>query len=222
MSVVGNLSKQWLETISDKLSNYGDFQQVFVNTWWSSSQQRLVKCSICQRKYDRRSNLTLSVYFLKCTKMALHLEPIPTVTEMIEAMRYHFPIQVQRAMLSTQLSSIRDAVDLPKRIELMESRGSFQKKKKPMNNMTAPYANDNRPLPPWTNYDRNRNQGQVCNVQRYKSQNYRPCRYDQGKDDNSGDEESQNFHSRSLCNSSDRGPRKESPRIEHRRHNRGK
>lgn len=86
-------------------------------------------CSIYQGKYDQRSNLTLSVYFLKHTKMALHFEPIPTDTEVIEAIRYHFPIQVQGAMLSTQLSSIGDAVDLLKRIELMESQDSFQKKK---------------------------------------------------------------------------------------------
>jgi hypothetical protein len=105
-SVIGKLSKQWLEAVSDKLKNYGDFKQAFLNMWWSPSQQSLVKCSIYQGKYDRGSNLTLSGHFLKYATMASYLEHRPSDTEVIEAIRYHFPIHIQRTMLGTQLRSI--------------------------------------------------------------------------------------------------------------------
>jgi hypothetical protein len=41
-SVVGKFSRQWLEDVSDKLKSYEDFKQVYLNTWWSPSQQSLV------------------------------------------------------------------------------------------------------------------------------------------------------------------------------------
>jgi hypothetical protein len=105
-SVVGNLSRQWLEAISGKLKSYEGFRQAFLSAWWSPSQQSLVKCSIYQGKYDRRSKLTLSGRFLKCAAMASHLERRPSDTEVIEAIRCHFPIHVQRAMLGTQLRAV--------------------------------------------------------------------------------------------------------------------
>jgi hypothetical protein len=64
-SAVGCLCRRWLEAISDKLKNYEDFRQAFLSTWWSSSHQILVKHSIYQAKYDRRTGLTLSGHFLK-------------------------------------------------------------------------------------------------------------------------------------------------------------
>jgi hypothetical protein len=100
-SVVGCLSRQWLEAISEKLKNYEDFRQAFLSTWWSSSHQNLVKHSIYQAKYNRRSGLTLSGHFLKYATMASYPEPRPSDTEVIEATRYHFPLQVQRVMLGT-------------------------------------------------------------------------------------------------------------------------
>jgi hypothetical protein len=39
--------------------------------------------------------MSLSVHFLKYATMASYLDPKPTEVEVIEAMRYHFPISVQ-------------------------------------------------------------------------------------------------------------------------------
>jgi hypothetical protein len=53
--------------------------------------------------------------------MASYLEPRPTDEEVIEAIRYHFPSSAQQAMLSTQLRSVGEALDLLKRIEMLEA-----------------------------------------------------------------------------------------------------
>jgi hypothetical protein len=42
-------------------------------------------------------------------------------TEVIEAIRNHFPINVQRVVLGTQLHSIGEALDLLKKVELVEN-----------------------------------------------------------------------------------------------------
>jgi hypothetical protein len=52
--------------------------------------------------------------------MASYLEPRPTDVEVIEAIRHHFPVMVQRAMIGTQLSTVGEALDLWKRVEMME------------------------------------------------------------------------------------------------------
>jgi hypothetical protein len=87
----------------------------------------LVKCNIYQTKYDWKSNLTYSGHFLKYATLASHLELKPSDTEVIEAIRYHFPINVQRIMLGTQLQTIGDALNLLKRVELMEGNDSCSK-----------------------------------------------------------------------------------------------
>jgi hypothetical protein len=126
-SIIGQMSKQWVETVSRNLPNYNAFKKSFLNTWCSASRQTLVKCSLYQGKYNRDSNLTLSGHFLKYAIMASYLEPRPTDVEVIETIRYHFPWGVQRAMLSNQLHTIEGTLDLLKRIEVMEASEGFQK-----------------------------------------------------------------------------------------------
>jgi hypothetical protein len=107
-SIVGQMGKQWIETVSRNLPDYEAFRKTFLNTWWSSSRQSLFKINLYQGKYNRNSNLSLSGHFLKYATMASYLDPRPTDVEVIEAIRYHFPIAVQRAMLTNQLRTIEE------------------------------------------------------------------------------------------------------------------
>jgi hypothetical protein len=63
-SLNGVLSRQWTETVSHQLSDYEAFKKVFLRTWWSTAQQSLVKCSLCQGKYNRQSNPLYLLIFL--------------------------------------------------------------------------------------------------------------------------------------------------------------
>jgi hypothetical protein len=78
-------------------------------------------------KYDRKSNLSYSGHFLKYATLASHLEPKLSDTEVIEAIRNHFPINVQRVMLGKQIQTIEDALDLLKRVELMKEHNPYFK-----------------------------------------------------------------------------------------------
>jgi hypothetical protein len=57
--------------------------------------------------------------------MASYLESRPTDMEVIEAVRRHFPVMVQRAVIGTQLSMVQETLDLLKRLEMMEGDGSY-------------------------------------------------------------------------------------------------
>jgi hypothetical protein len=71
-----------------------------------------------------KTNLALGQVYrcpaiLKYTAMASYLEPTPTDVEVIEAIRHHFLVMVQRAMIGIQLSTVGVALDLLRRVEMM-------------------------------------------------------------------------------------------------------
>jgi hypothetical protein len=84
----------------DQITNYDNFKQELLKTWWSTPQQSLVRCKLYQDKYTKHSNLSLSAYFLKYATLASYLKPKPTENEIIEALRFHYPFVVQRAIVN--------------------------------------------------------------------------------------------------------------------------
>jgi hypothetical protein len=173
-SMIGSLSKQWIEAIAPRLPNYEAFKEAFLNTWWSTSRQSLVKCTLYQTRYDRRSGLSLSAHFLKHVNMAAYLDSRPSDMELIEALRAHYPVGVQRAMLTNQLQTIEQALDLLRRVELMEHAENYQRPYPPtQNSQQYQRSGNNRNQ---SDLRRN-NQAQVSKVQfspsRNRSRGYR-------------------------------------------------
>ncbi|PNF21080.1 hypothetical protein B7P43_G06062 [Cryptotermes secundus] len=145
------------------VADYEAFKKAFLNTWWSTSRQSLVKCTLYQAKYDRRSGLSLSGRFLKYVTMASYLNPRPSDGELIEAIRAHYPIGVQRAMLTNQMQTIEQALDLLKRVELMEQSENY-----PRPPMQPHNSNPNRP---GNNPHRGHNHAQVRQLKLFPSRN---------------------------------------------------
>jgi hypothetical protein len=77
---------------------------------------------------------------MKHATTAFYLEPKLNPNEIVEILRNHYPIHIQRIMLSSQLNSIEDALDLLKRVEVMEQSESSQR-----THQQAPYHNPNPP-----------------------------------------------------------------------------
>jgi hypothetical protein len=57
--------------------------------------------------------------------IAFYLDPKRSDIEIIEAISYHYPLNIQRAMLN--MKNISEALDLLKRIEVMENREHYHK-----------------------------------------------------------------------------------------------
>jgi hypothetical protein len=184
-SIVGQLCSQWVETVSCNLSDYDAFRSAFLKTWWSDSHQSLVRCKLYQGRYNRSSNLSLSGYFLKYATMASYLNPRPSDIEVIEAIRYHFPVNIQRAMLSNQLRTIDDTLVLLRRVEVLETGEAFPRPHQVPQNQSQnaprqganPSANDRRgPAPNHVrqlqSYQNNRNKNN-WNNRRYHYNNNR-------------------------------------------------
>jgi hypothetical protein len=106
-SILEPVGKQWLTAISHTLTNYEQFKIAFAKNYWSQSHQNLVKYSIYQDNYDRQSDLSMSSHFIKYAALASYLEPKLADGELIDALRSHFPIYAQRAMLGANISTVQ-------------------------------------------------------------------------------------------------------------------
>jgi hypothetical protein len=92
----------------------------------------------------------------------------------IEAIRHHFPVMVQRAMIGTQLSTVGEALDMLKRVEMMEGDGSYRGSN-PVTHHTDPNPRGDQPSR--GGHDRSRpNQYYTRRVQYDRRKNY--DRYD--------------------------------------------
>jgi hypothetical protein len=77
--------------------------------------------------------MSLSAHFLKYATVATYLQPKLSEVEIVEAIRFHYPIHIQRMLLTVQSKSISETLHLLKRIEAMEIQESYHK---PMNTKT--------------------------------------------------------------------------------------
>jgi hypothetical protein len=119
-SLVGETRQAWVETMMEQIIDYPGFKRELLKMWWSPSKQSLVRCQLCQGKYNQHMNLSLSAYFLKQVTMASYLEPKPTEIEIIEAPRFHYPIDIQKSLLNIQTRTIIETLEILKRIELLD------------------------------------------------------------------------------------------------------
>jgi hypothetical protein len=124
-SMNSEMSKQWIETVINNIRDYKTFKKEFFNTWWSTSEHSLVKCSLYQGKYDKQSNMSLTAHFLKYATVATYLQPKLSEVEIIYAIHLHYPLHIQRVLLTVQSKNISETLNLLKRIEVMENHKSY-------------------------------------------------------------------------------------------------
>jgi hypothetical protein len=104
-SLVGRLSKQWIEAIAPRLPDYEAFNKAFLKHLVIYLQAITREMHAYQTRYVRRSGFSLSAHFLKHVNMAAYLDPRPSNVDLTEAVRAHYPIGVQRATLTNQFST---------------------------------------------------------------------------------------------------------------------
>jgi hypothetical protein len=142
-SITGPMSKQWLEATSPKFTSYEQFKREFLATWWSAAQQGRIKCSLYQSKYDPAAGLSLSAHFLKYITMASYLEPNLSDYEIMEAIRCHYPAEIQRLLVTTKMNTVAEALEVLKQLEMLEDR-TINSRAEVQQEHTQPNSSQNR------------------------------------------------------------------------------
>jgi hypothetical protein len=164
-SIGGSMSRQWLEATSSKFTNYEQFKQEFLATWWSAAQQGLTKCNLYQSKFDPSEGLSLSAHFLKHVTAASYLEPKLSDCETIEAIRCNYSPEIQKLLVTTKLNTIAEALEVLKRLEMLEERTTFRSNEFPRH---KPNNNSHRNTP---HFEEARRNSPVRQTQRGNSRN---------------------------------------------------
>jgi hypothetical protein len=191
--VTGQMSKQWVKAVSRDLTDYEAFKRAFFNTWWSPTKQSFIKWHLHQTKHNCQSNLSLSGHFLKYVTMASYLEPCPSDVELIKVIISHYPIGIQRALLAGQLTTNGQALDLLKRLEILEAGEGFQRPHNPpqSHHPNSPRQNSH----PVRNDYRGQTQHQVRQIQypHHRNRNNGNRRYGNYNSDRSRESQGESF-----------------------------
>jgi hypothetical protein len=104
------LAADWDSTTASSLQSYEQFISAFKRNFCSPSKQSIVKCSIYQEKQSRASNMSMSEYFLKFVVLASYLDTRINDEELIDAMKFHYPVYVQNsfAVAPVKISTERE------------------------------------------------------------------------------------------------------------------
>ncbi|PNF28364.1 hypothetical protein B7P43_G17306 [Cryptotermes secundus] len=217
-SISGSLSRQWIATTRHALTDYASFRCAFLKTWWTGAEQGLVRCRLYQSKYNKQSGLSLSAHFLKYATSATYLEPRPTDSHIIEALRFHFPISVQKVMLSAPVHTISEALNLLKRVEVMES---YEPQRSGENHNYNRQEPDKRNPPSRGNYNSHQGPQNVRNVHtspqrrnnRYNNYHRRDNSYHEGRNQHADSNNRNNMNPRAPPFESNTGPARETQTI---------
>jgi hypothetical protein len=59
----GEMSKDWVETMLDQVTDFSEFRQEFLKTWWSSERQSQLRCTLYHGQYNHQTQITVCILF---------------------------------------------------------------------------------------------------------------------------------------------------------------
>jgi hypothetical protein len=113
-------TKAWLNAEYDKIGTYGQFKKQITQLLWNDQKQSNIRCRIFQDKYDRNGGETLAAHYLRYVNLAANLHPPLSEYDMLGAITAHFPYGIQKCMISANLNSTQDAVNLLGKLHAMD------------------------------------------------------------------------------------------------------
>jgi hypothetical protein len=128
-------TKAWLSAEYYKIGNYQQFKKQVVQLLWNDQKQSNLRCKIFQDKFDRNGGETMAAHYLRYVQLAANLHPPLSEYDLLGAITAHFPYDVQKCMVSANLNSTQDALNLLGKLHAMEEennvRGEISRNQRP-------------------------------------------------------------------------------------------
>jgi hypothetical protein len=118
-AVHDSYTSQWINTVYKELNSYEQFKKAITEFVWGPQAQARWRCALYQGTYDRNADRSMTAHFLRYSAVASNLTPKLNEWEIVEVISCHYPAYVQRTILSAGVRTIRDALNLLKRLESM-------------------------------------------------------------------------------------------------------
>lgn len=121
-------TKAWLSAEYHKIGTYDQFRKQVTQLLWNDQKQANIRCSIFQDKYDRNGGETLAEHYLRYVNLAANLYPPLSEYDLLGAITAHFPYDVQKCMISANLKSTQDALNLLGKLHAMDGENKTHEK----------------------------------------------------------------------------------------------
>jgi hypothetical protein len=127
-AVTDGYAKQWFTAIYKDLVSYEHFKRAITELLWNPQIQSRTRCALYQDRFDKGKDESMSAHFLRYSVITANLSPRLSELDLIDAISGHFPLYVQRAILSANVRTIQEALSFLNKLEAMEdgerNRGS--------------------------------------------------------------------------------------------------
>jgi hypothetical protein len=170
-AVTDPIAKSWFSTVYSELNGYENFKTLFTKFLWNSPTQSRIRCSIYQDKFTRQNGESTTSHYLKYANLAANLQATILEEDLLGTLTSHYPITIQRFLISGNIKRTQDAITLLGKLDALEAQEDYR------NNRQKSEAQDanRRPQcnPRGDRRDRNRREGvRVQHVQYVDDPNY--------------------------------------------------
>jgi len=139
-AVTDPIAKNWVSTVYGELKSYELFKTLFTKFLWNVPTQSRIRCSIYQDKFTRQDGEYMSSHYLKYANLAANIQPALSEEDLVGALTSHCPVIVQRSLISEDIKTTKDAINLLGKLYALEGTitGTTDRTPKPMTQIGDP------------------------------------------------------------------------------------
>lgn len=116
-------ARNWARIYKSRWANFTHFQEDFLNTYWSETEQSALRRKIICGKWSPSKRETMLNYFLTLAGQAKMLIPTPPEIQLVEDILRHFPKDVQYMWVLKRGTSIIEAADFLRKFDAIATQG---------------------------------------------------------------------------------------------------
>ena len=125
-AVTDPTAKNWFSTVYSELKGYEHFKELFTKFLWNSPTQSRIRCSIYQDKFTRQDGESMTSHYLRYANLAVYIQPAMSEEDLVGALTSHYPVIVQRSLISGNIKSTQDAINLLGKLDALEARDVYR------------------------------------------------------------------------------------------------
>jgi hypothetical protein len=136
-AVTDPIAKNWFSTVYSELEGYEHFKTLFTKFLWNSPTQSRIRCSNYQDKFARQDGESMTSHYLRYENLAANLQPAMREEDLVGALTSHYPIAVQRSLISGNIKTMQDAINLLGKLDVLEDREDYRNPRQNSENRDA-------------------------------------------------------------------------------------
>ena len=121
----------WVRLTHASHEDYSTFKNLFIGRFWGKSQQNKVRVELATGKYESKSGLSMTEYFLKLANKNKLINPQMSELEIISIITRHYPMHIRNHFVVAKPITFSETIDLLSELEvnLRTEKPSFEPEK---------------------------------------------------------------------------------------------